>query len=280
MSWMRGKYMRKLALMIFFVTLTNVYTINNSLFAEEVTASNDESAATFIEETSEDADANVIDEDEFEDDIDIALETTFVKDSMPRFNRAMFTFNDKAYWYAIRPVSNGYKFVVPEKARVGVRNFFTNVRMPIRFFNCLFQGKFKGAGTELARLVINSTIGVAGFSDAAKKHFHLELQDEDFGQTLGRYNCGAGTFVEIPLLGPSNVRDTVGLVADFALDPITLLGIFVSPYASAGARAYITINDVSIDKGDTYEALVEEMIDPYIAVQDAYTQNRIKKIKE
>ncbi len=264
---------------MFFFALT-VNTFNNALFAEEVTALNEESAATVIEESSKDFGTNVNDEDVFEDDIDIALETTFVKDSMPSFNRAIFTFNDKAYWYAIRPVSNGYKAVVPEKARVGVRNFFTNIRMPIRFFNCLFQGKFKGAGTEVLRLVINSTVGVAGFSDAAKKHFDLELQDEDFGQTLGRYNCGAGTFIEIPLLGPSNVRDTIGLVGDFALDPITLLGIFVSPYASAGARAYITINDVSIDKGDTYEALVEDMIDPYIAVQDAYTQNRIKKIKE
>ncbi len=273
--------MRKLVLLIFFFALA-LYTYNSSLFAEKVTAANKESAKTVTEESSKALDTSVSDEyeDEYEDDIDIALETTFIKDSMPSYNRAIFTFNDKAYYYIIRPVSNGYKTVIPERARVGVRNFFTNIRMPIRFFNCIFQGKFKGAGTELARLVINSTVGVAGFSDVANKHFNLDLQDEDFGQTLGRYNCGAGTYVQIPLFGPSNVRDTVGLVADIALDPITLLGFFVSPYASAGARAYITINDVSIDKGDTYEALVEDAIDPYIAIQDAYTQNRIKRINE
>jgi len=267
----RGNHMRKLVFLVFCITLA-LYTLNSSLFAEEVTA--------LSEESSKAIDTNVSDENVFEDDVDVALETTFVKDSMPSYNRAMFTFNDKVYYYAIKPVSDGYKFVVPEKARVGVRNFFTNVRMPVRFFNCLFQGKFKGAGTEFARLIINSTVGVAGFSDAAKKHFNLEKQDEDFGQTLGNYNCGAGTFLELPLLGPSNVRDTVGLVADIALDPITLLAFFVSPYASTGVKSYDVLNEVSIDKGDTYEALVEDAIDPYIAVQDAYTQNRIKKINE
>ncbi len=271
------KHLRELVSLMFFFALA-LYTFNNPLFAGEVAALNEESAKTVTGESSKALDTNV--SDEFEDDIDIALETTFVKDSMPSYNRAIFTFNDKAYYYVIRPVSNGYKTVVPEKARVGVRNFFTNVRMPVRFFNCIFQGKFKGAGTEFLRLLINSTVGVAGFSDAAKKHFNLDMQNEDFGQTLGKYNCGAGTFVELPLLGPSNVRDTIGLVADIALDPITLLAFFVSPYASTGVKAYDVINEVSIDKGDTYEALVEDAIDPYIAVQDAYTQNRIKKIKE
>lgn len=164
-------------------------------------------------------------------------------------------------------------------ARLGVRNFFVNVRTPGRFFNCLFQGKFRGAGTELSRLIINSTIGGAGFSDPAKKYFHLDLQDEDFGQTLGSYNTGAGSHLELPFFGPSNVRDAFGLIIDTALDPVTLL-MFVSPYAPTGAKAYIAINDISIDKGDTYEGLVEQAIDPYIAVQDAYAQNRAKKIKE
>jgi phospholipid-binding lipoprotein MlaA len=209
---------------------------------------------------------------------DISIDATFVKDSFPSYNRAVFTINDKLYYYFFRPLSKGWG-VVPEFARLGVRNFFTNVRMPGRFFNCLFQGKFKGAGTELTRLLINSTIGGAGFTDPAKKYFHLELQDEDFGQTLGHYNTGAGSHLELPFLGPSNVRDAFGLIVDTVLDPVTLL-MFVSPYASPAARAFIAINDISIDKGDTYEGLVEQAIDPYIAVQDAYSQNRVKKIKE
>ncbi len=120
------------------------------------------------------------------------MEATFVKDSVQPLNRAFFTFNDKLYYWFFRPLSKGYETVVPEKARLGVRNFFTNVRTPGRFVNCVLQGKFKGAGSELLRLVINSTIGGAGFSDPASKYFKLDMYDEDFGQNLGTYNVGTG----------------------------------------------------------------------------------------
>ena len=267
--------MRKLVLLMCCIVLT-MYTFNISLFAEDSTASRELPVA------SESGDKDpVIDTSDFDEDVDyvdISMDAPFVKDSLPSYNRAIFTFNDKLYYWFFRPLSKGWG-VVPEVARVGVRNFFTNVRMPGRFFNCIFQGKFKGAGTELARLVINSTIGGAGFTDPAKKYFHLEMQDEDFGQTLARYNTGAGSHLELPFLGPSNVRDAFGLIIDTALDPVTLL-MFVSPYASTGTRAFIAVNDLSIDKGDTYEGLVEQAIDPYIAIQDAYAQNRAKKIKE
>jgi phospholipid-binding lipoprotein MlaA len=267
--------MRKLVLVVCFFVLT-MYTFDTSLFAEDSTASKE------LPVVNESGDRNPIvdtsDTDEDIDYVDISMDATPVKDSFPSYNRAIFTFNDKLYYYLFRPLSKGWG-VVPEKARLGVRNFFSNIRMPGRFFNCLFQGKFKGAGTELSRLVINSTIGGAGFTDPAKKYFHLELQDEDFGQTLGRYNTGAGSHLELPFFGPSNVRDGFGLIVDLALDPVTLL-MFVAPYASPAARTFIAVNDFSIDKGDTYEGLVEDAIDPYIAVQDAYSQNREKKVKE
>ncbi len=223
---------------------------------------------------------DIINEDEEAEDVDVELETTFVKDPIRKYNRAIFGFNDKLYFYVMKPAYKGYNKVVPEKARVSVRKFFLNIRTPIRFFNCLFQGKFKGAGTELARLVINTTVGLGGLFDPAKSQFHLEKQDEDFGQTLGKYGMGSNYFIEWPFLGPSNVRDTIGFVGDVALDPLTLLAFFVSPFASTGAKGYDTFNEVSIDKGETYENIVEPAIDPYIALQDAYTQNRIKKIRE
>jgi phospholipid-binding lipoprotein MlaA len=291
--------MRKLVLLICFFVLT-ICTFNITLFAEDVTASKEQPAVTTGKEEkpvvdtssagdkqpsiahSKDEsleDTSVTDEDlDYVDDID-DIDVTYVKDSLPRYNRAVFTFNDKLYYWFFRPISKGYKAVVPEVARSGMRNFVTNIRMPGRFFNCLFQGKFKGAGTELSRLVINSTIGGAGFSDPAKKYFNLELQDEDFGQTLGSYNMGSGTHLQLPFFGPSNVRDAFGLLVDTALDPITWLTL-ISPYASLGAKTYISINEFSIDKGETYEGLVEDAIDPYIAIQDAYEQNRAKKMKE
>ena len=277
--------MRKLVLLMCFFVLT-LYAFNISLFAEDTTASREQPVVNeqpVVSESDSDDKNSIVDtsdtfEDEDVDFADISMDATFVKDSLPSYNRAVFTFNDKLFYYFFRPLSKGWG-VVPEVARTGVRNFFTNVRMPGRFFNCLFQGKFKGAGTELTRLVINSTIGGAGFSDPAKKYFHLDIQDEDFGQTLGSYDLGTGSYLELPFIGPSNVRDAFGLIIDTALDPVTLLS-FVSPYAALGTKGFIAINDISIDKGDTYEGLVEQAIDPYIAIQDAYTQNRAKKVKE
>lgn len=266
--------MRKLVLLMSIFVLTT-YAFNISVCAEDVPDSKEQPGVAASDDKSPVKDAD----NEDEGYVDIEMEVTFVKDPIQPFNRAMFTFNDKVYYWFFRPLSKGYEAAVPEPARLGVRNFFTNIRMPIRFLNCIFQGKFKGAGTEMLRLVINSTLGVGGFSDPAKKYFKLDIYDEDFGQTLGRYNAGSGAFIEIPLFGPSNVRDAIGLLGDIALDPITFL-TFVSPFASTGASTYNTLNEVSIDKGDTYEDLVEGAIDPYIMVQDAYMQNRTKKIKE
>jgi len=204
-----------------------------------------------------------------------------IKDSFPSFNRAMFTFNDKAFHYFFKPIYTGYNSMVPEKARVSVRNFYTNIKMPVRFFNCLFQANFQGAGTEMLRFVINSTIGVAGFLDPAKSKFHIEKQDRDFGQTLGKYKMDSGTYIVWPFIGPSNTRDTIGLLGDGALNPLTWVSyFFLTPIESMGNYTYDTVNDVSIDKGNTYESITKPAIDPYIALQDAYTQNRMKKIKE
>ncbi len=288
--------MRKLVLLMCFFVLI-VYAFNISLFAEDSTASREQplinessnrnpvldtgDTGTIEEKVNNVEDVEGLDYTDIDDEdieyIDIAMEATSVKDSFPHYNRAVFTFNDKLYHYFFNPLSKGYKTVVPEVARLGVRNFFSNVRMPGRFFNCIFQGKFKGAGTEGLRLIINSTIGGAGFTDPAKKYFHLEMRDEDFGQTLGTYDIGTGSHLELPFMGPSNVRDAFGLVIDTVLDPVTLL-TFVSPYATIGAKGYITLNSMSIE--DTYGGLVENAIDPYIAIQDAYTQNREKKVNE
>ncbi len=269
--------MRKLVLLISFFVLTT-YAFNISVYAEDVPDSKEQPAVTANDDKSLAKDAT--NEDEEIEDIDIEMEATFVKDPIRKYNRAIFGFNDKLYFYFMKPMYKGYNKVVPEKARLSVRKFFSNIRTPVRFFNCLFQGKFKGAGTELSRLVINTTLGLGGLFDPAKSQFNLEKQDEDFGQTLGKHGMGSNYYIQWPFLGPSNARDTIGFVGDVALDPLTLLTFFVSPYASIGAKSYDTFNEVSIDRGETYENIVEPAIDPYIALQDAYTQNRIKKIKE
>ena len=166
-----------------------------------------------------------------------------------------------------------------KKARESVRKFFLNIGTPGRFLNCLFQGKTKKAGIEIARLVVNTTLGVGGLFDAADKLFNLKMQEEDFGQTLAKYGMDNGTYIVWPFLGPSSVRDTIGFVGDVAMNPLTFVSLFVTPYASLG-RPYDTFNDFALDEGELYESAKEASIDPYIGIQEAYVQNRNKKIDE
>jgi phospholipid-binding lipoprotein MlaA len=198
-----------------------------------------------------------------------------IADPLEPFNRAMYQFNDRLYFWVLKPVAEGYGKVVPEAARVSVSNFFTNVAFPIRFVNCLLQANFEGAAAELGRFTVNTLWGVGGLLDpASSKEINLAKQDEDFGQTLGTYGLGQGFFINWPLLGPSSPRDTVGLVGDLFLTPST----YFSPwYAFAGIRAYGKVNDTSLKIGD-YESLKEAAIDPYVAIRDAYVQYRLKKV--
>jgi phospholipid-binding lipoprotein MlaA len=200
-----------------------------------------------------------------------------IADPLEPFNRAMHHFNDKLYFWFLKPVAQGYGKVVPEPARIGVDNFFKNITFPIRFVNCLLQANFGGAAEELGRFAINTVWGIGGLLDpAASKEIHLSRQDEDFGQTLGSYGIGQGFYINWPIFGPSSPRDTVGLVGDAFLRPYNYLGPW---YAGTGAWAYDKVNDVSLNIGD-YEALKGAAIDPYVAIRDAYVQHRLKKVKE
>ena len=212
---------------------------------------------------------------------EVPSETPSVKDPIEPFNRAMFTFNDKVYHYFFKPIYTGYNSTIPERARVSVRDFYTNIQMPIRFFNCLFQAQFNGAGTEMVRFVINSTMGVGGFWDPAKSKFHIEKQDRDFGQTLGKHKMKPGIYIVWPFVGPSNVRDTAGYAGDAVLNPLTWISVFfLAPIESLGNYTYYNVNEFSVDKGSAYENITKPAIDPYIALQDAYIQNRAKKMKQ
>lgn len=214
------------------------------------------------------------------DHVDVEFKTVFTSDPIQPYNRTIFSFNDKFYHYGIKPLSKGYSAVVPEPARRSVRKFFLNLKMPKRLVNCLLQGKFKGAGTEGLRFLINSTVGIVGFFDPAAKFFDLKPQDEDFGQTLGHYHTGQGSYIVWPFLGPSNVRDTIGFIGDVVLDPLFWISFTTYPGLTAGVSAYDSLNGVSLDKGKAYEGLTVDAIDPYIALQDAYIHNRIKRIRE
>ncbi len=200
-----------------------------------------------------------------------------IADPLEPLNRAIFYFNDRLYFWIIRPIAIGYRKLMPEPLRVCVRNFFSNLYTPVRAVNCLLQGKIKSFGTELVRFVVNTTMGVLGFGDPAKEVFALEKQDEDLGQTLGCLGIGPGIYINWPILGPSSVRDTVGLIGDAFLDPINYI---VGPTRyNAAVRGYRGINETSLSIGE-YEDLKDASLDPYVSLKDAYFQSRQHKIKK
>jgi len=199
-----------------------------------------------------------------------------IADPLEPFNRAMYHFNDKLYFWVLKPVAQGYQKVVPEGARVGVSNFFKNLASPIRIVNCLLQANFSGAASELGRFAVNTLWGIGGLLDpASSEELNLSKQDEDFGQTLGVYGLGQGIYIHWPILGPSSPRDTIGKVGDFFLYPLTYLTASWETFA--GIWIYDKVNATSLSIGD-YESLQEAAIDPYVAVRDAYVQYRLKKV--
>ena len=199
-----------------------------------------------------------------------------IADPLEPLNRAFFLFNDKFYFWLLKPAATGYKAITPQAFRVGIKNFFYNIAFPIRFVNCLLQGKLQGAGIELTRFALNTTLGVAGFLDLATSKLDLQRYEEDFGQTLGFYGLGTGFYINWPVLGPSSARGTFGLAGDYFLDPVNLVDSTSSRY---GIHAGDRFNRTSLQLGD-YEDLKKSAIDPYAAVRDAYYQYRKKKIEE
>jgi phospholipid-binding lipoprotein MlaA len=204
------------------------------------------------------------------------VEEKTISDPLEPWNRLVFTFNDRLYFWVMKPAAKGYNAVVPEVARTSVSNFFKNLTTPVRFVNALLQGKIQSAGIELARFGINTTYGLAGLLDTAKKHFNLESQKKDLGLTLGFYGIGEGIYIIWPFLGPSSLRDTIGTVGDEFLTPVN----YINPVEDALAvNSYEYFNGVSLHIGE-YEDLKESAIDPYIAVKDSYIQHRRYLIKK
>ena len=202
-----------------------------------------------------------------------------VSDPLEGFNRAMFSFNDKAYVYVLKPIAVGYRQVVPEKGRVSVNNFFSNLVAPVRIVNSALQLKGEDATNEFARFLINTTFGLAGLFDVAKNDFDIDIKKEDFGQTLGHYGVGNGPYLVLPLFGPSTVRDGIGQAIDGST--LDLLNVIYDDELERYlvARWVDVETTISLDK-DTYEALKRDALDPYIFIRNAYIQHRAGAVEK
>jgi len=233
----------------------------------------DEAESEGEDDDDDEYDDEYDDDDEYAEEEDVAL----IPDPFIELNTGFYHFNDKMYFWVLKPVSRGYGFIIPEELRMAVRNVFYNIRFPVRFINCLLQGKVRKSGYEFGQFFINSTAGFAGLANVAANYPKLQPSKEDLGQTFAVWGFDNGAYLTLPFFGPSSLRDGLGRLGDTFLDPIWWL--FEDIWVSLAIRAGETVNDVSLRIGE-YEALKEAAIDPYVMLRNAYVQNRNKLIAE
>lgn len=220
------------------------------------------------------------------DDFDSEYQTKDQSDPLEGYNRFMTDFNDKVYIHVLEPVASGYAAVVPEGGRVALKNFIDNLKTPVRFANNILQFKFKEASREVGRFTVNTIFGLGGFFDPAQTELGWERSNEDFGQTLGAYGIGAGPHIVLPLLGPSNVRDSIGLAGDAFISPLASYFDNTLKYKipenamqNIGIKGVEVVNDTSLRPGQ-YESIKKDALDLYPFLRDSYDQLREKEIKE
>lgn len=223
--------------------------------------------------------------DDFEDEFsDEEFDIKKVNDPLRGYNRFMTKFNDNFFIYLLDPVARAYKAVVHEEIRSSIGNFSHNLIFSIRVVNNLLQLKFKNAIEETARFSINSTIGLLGLFDPAKKYFNLEPHEEDFGQTLGHYGLGSGFHIVLPFLGPSNLRDMLSLYPDSYISPFYYFSgrcynLLPNSYAASLSVMADQVNKESLQTG-AYETIKKDAVDLYPYLRDIYEQYRDRLIKE
>lgn len=200
-----------------------------------------------------------------------------IADPLEPLNRVIFEINDKLYFIVLRPVATGYSFIVPEPARESINNFFKNLAYPVRLVSCLLQGKGEKAWLETQKFLVNSTGGVLGLINLAEiSDDKFKTSGEDLGQTFGYWGAGHGFYLVLPVFGPSSLRDGLGRVGDYFLDPLN----YLEPQEHRWAlSATDVVNSESLRLGD-YEDLREAAIDPYTAFKDVYVQYRKAQVED
>lgn len=207
-------------------------------------------------------------------DEQVTTNKTKSPDPIESINRGVWAFNwDFLDKYLLRPVTIGYTKVMPKPVRKGLYNAILNLEEPANFVNNAFQGKGKEAGTSAGRFLINSTVGLLGTIDVAGKT-GLQREKEDFGEVLGSYGVGTGPYLMLPVLGPSDARSFTGDIIDNLYVPIQNGGFVVGALRTAisaiEARAALM----------GQESLINDSVDAYTFVKDAYFQNLEFKVKD
>ena len=188
------------------------------------------------------------------------------------FNRVVFKFNDTLDTYALKPIAQGYQFITPQFLEDGIHNMYRNVGDVRNLANNVLQVKPHAAGVDTARLLMNTIVGVGGFFDVGTK-MGLQRNDEDFGQTLGYWGLSSGPYLVLPLLGPSTVRDALGIYPDSYAEPYRYMHDVSARNTVAGMKIIdARANLLSAEKLITG--------DKYIFIRNAYLQSREFKVKD
>jgi phospholipid-binding lipoprotein MlaA len=196
-------------------------------------------------------------------------------DPWERMNRGIFGFNEGFDRWIAEPIAKGADWITPDPVERAIRRFFVNTMFPVRFVNDLLQAKPVAAGEDLARFVVNTTVGIAGFFDPATK-IGLEGHTEDFGQTLGYWGVPPGPYLMLPFVGPSSPRGSVGLIVDSAA---RVYPFFVAMWMSAAISGTDLVNRRSLAL-DTIEHEREAALDYYVAVRNAYVSYRENQVRD
>ena len=195
-----------------------------------------------------------------------------VYDPLEPINRAIFSFNNVADRIVLEPIAKGYK-KLPSPIQSGISNFLSNLRTPLVVVNQILQGQGENAFESSGRFLVNSTVGVFGLFDVAEK-FGLEEKEEDFGQTLATWGVGDGFYVVLPLFGPSNVRDTTGMILTMVTDPMNAYFVSEGEAWMVPMRTAVNAVDQRSKIIDEVNALRDNSVDYYAAVKSSYYQNR------
>ncbi|MEO1303569.1 MAG: VacJ family lipoprotein [Pseudomonadota bacterium] len=203
--------------------------------------------------------------------------TTGVYDPFEGWNRSVYAFNDGVDRAVLEPVADGYRAVTTPPIRGGVTNFLTNLNQPVVFANTLLQGKPLASFDTATRFAVNSTIGVAGIFDVATA-LDVPEHREDFGQTLGVWGVPNGPYIVLPLLGASNLRDTVGFGVDNAFEPLNYAQ-FEGDTAFRASRQVVNVIAIR-ERVDEAVEILREQPEPYVALRRNYTQQRAAAIRD
>lgn len=194
-------------------------------------------------------------------------------DPYEHINRKVYAFNDAVDDYVSKPIANAYKAVTPQLVQTGVANFFNNLQGINVIFNDLLQAKFAQGGRDSGRLLMNTTLGMAGFVDVGQS-LGLEQGDEDFEQTLAVWGVPQGRYLVIPFVGPMTTRGIPGAVFDTAANPLTYVGApLLSNYIGTPVQALSLINKRANADG-ALKFIDEASLDPYVFTRESFLQWR------